>query len=87
MACDLPRTSKINPATAAVTKIQKNTVLPYLITFENDPSALAPAQIVIITDYLDTTKVEPVSLEFGTIQFGRMTVTPPSFSFLRKPTS
>ena len=58
--------------------IQKNTVLPYLITFENDPSALAPAQIVIITDYLDTTKVEPVSLEFGTVHFGNKTVTPPS---------
>jgi hypothetical protein len=57
--------------------IQKNTSLPYLITFENDPSALAPAQIVTVTDYLDTTKVEPISLQFGPVHFGSQVVIPP----------
>lgn len=58
--------------------ILKNTPLPYRITFENDPSALAPAQIVTITDYLDITKVEPFSLGFGPVHFGNQIVTPPA---------
>lgn len=58
--------------------IPKNTALPYVITFENDPSALAPAQIVTITDYLDTTKVESASMQFGPVYFGSTTVTPPA---------
>ncbi len=58
--------------------IQKNTLLPYSITFENDSAALAPAQIVTITDYLDTTKVEPVTLAFGPVHFGSKVVVPPA---------
>lgn len=58
--------------------IPKNTTLPYLITFENDPAALAPAQIVTITDYLDTSKVEPLSLQFGPVHFGHKLVAPPA---------
>lgn len=58
--------------------ISKKTTLPYLITFENDPSALAPAQIVTITDYLDTTKVEPASVQFGPVHFGSKVVAPPA---------
>ena len=66
------------PGYGSLHTIQKNTKLPYGIKFENDPSAPVPAQIVVITDYLDTTKVEPVTLEFGPIHFGSKIVIPPT---------
>jgi hypothetical protein len=58
--------------------IPSNSVLPCLISFENDPSALAPAQIVTVTDYLDTSKVEPLSFIFGPVYFGNQVVVPPA---------
>lgn len=58
--------------------INPNTILPYLITFENDPSALAPAQIVKITDLLDTSKVWPETVAFGPVHYGNQIITPPS---------
>jgi hypothetical protein len=58
--------------------INPNIVLPYLITFENDPSALAPAQIVTITDWLDTSKVWPETLAFGPVHYGTQIITPPA---------
>ncbi len=67
-----------NPGGGAYHSIASNTVLPYLITFENDPSALAPAQIVTITDQLDITKTAPESVEFGPIFYGNQVVTPPA---------
>jgi hypothetical protein len=60
--------------------IAANTALPYGITFENDPSASAPAQNVTITDYLDTTKIDPMTLTFGPVHFGKKIVTPPATS-------
>jgi len=53
-------------------------VLPYAITFENQPSAKAPAQRVVITDQLDPAKVDPYSFQFGAITFGNEVVTPPA---------
>jgi hypothetical protein len=67
-----------NPGGGAFHSIASNTVLPYLITFENDPSALAPAQIVRITDQLDTSKTAPESVEFGPVFYGNQVVTPPA---------
>jgi hypothetical protein len=58
--------------------ISSNSVLPYVIKFENDPSALAAAQIVTITDYLDTTKVNPLSFGFGPVFYGNEIVMPPA---------
>lgn len=34
--------------------IRPDTILPYRINFENDPSATAPAQLVVVTDQLNT---------------------------------
>ena len=67
-----------NPGGGAYHSISSNTALPYLVTFENDPSALAPAQIVKITDQLDISKVVPETVEFGPVFYGNQAVTPPA---------
>lgn len=50
----------------------------YQIMFENQPSATAPAQEVVITDQLDVTKFDLDTFELGPVAFGLNTlVTPP----------
>jgi uncharacterized repeat protein (TIGR01451 family) len=50
----------------------------YLVTFENKPNASAPAQVVEITDQLDTTKLNVSTYRLGPIAFGSKVVVPPS---------
>ena len=65
------------PGVGASHTIFSNTPMAYQITFENDPTALAPAQKVVITDRLKTTLLAPFSFQFGPISFGTMVVNPP----------
>jgi hypothetical protein len=51
--------------------------LPYTITFENEPTASAPAQRVVITDQLDRTTMGLASVQFGPITFGSEQIVPP----------
>lgn len=48
----------------------------YAIMFENQPSATAPAQEVVITDQLDIDVFDLSTFELGAISFDRHTVTP-----------
>ena len=49
----------------------------YLIRFENDTSATAPALLVHITDQIDTEKFDLSTFSLGPIGFGDILVTPP----------
>ena len=51
--------------------------LRYVIFFENVETATAPAQEVVITDQLDTAKLDLSSLHLGLIAFGDRVVIPP----------
>ncbi len=51
--------------------------LRYAVFFENVETATAPAQEVIVTDQLDTTKMDLDTLSLGPISFGDTIVTPP----------
>lgn len=51
--------------------------LRYAIYFENVETATAPAQEVVITDQLDTAKLDLNTFSFGPIAFGNKLVTPP----------
>jgi len=50
----------------------------YQINFENKPSATAPARDVVLTDALDTTRLDLSTFELGPIAFGATVVTPPA---------
>jgi hypothetical protein len=50
--------------------------LPYIISFENLPTATAPAQDVVVTDRLDATKFDLSTLSLGPIAFVDKVVTP-----------
>lgn len=70
---------KIGPSGFGSEKfIRPNNALPYLIQFENKASALAPAQQVVITDVIDSTKFDLSTFSLGPITFGAQTVTPPA---------
>jgi uncharacterized repeat protein (TIGR01451 family) len=49
----------------------------YLIQFENTPTATAPAQDVVITDRLDTSRLNLSTFSIGPIAFGDHLVVPP----------
>ncbi len=49
----------------------------YLIHFENDTSATAPAIFINVTDQLDMSKFDVSTFRLGTIAFGDTAVTPP----------
>jgi CSLREA domain-containing protein len=51
--------------------------LPYTVFFENEASASAPAQQVIVSDPLDGTNLDLSTLSLGPIIFGNNVVTPP----------
>ena len=54
----------------------------YTIFFENKPEATAPAQDVIITDQLDTSKFDLSTFQLGPVSFGkdRVVAPPPGLS-------
>jgi hypothetical protein len=56
--------------------IPGNDVMPYRINFENDPTATAPAQRVLVTDPLDP-NIDWNSLEFTEVGFGDHLITIP----------
>jgi hypothetical protein len=51
--------------------------LRYAIFFENVETATAPAQEVVITDQLDTSKIDLNSFSLGPISFGNKQIVPP----------
>ena len=51
--------------------------LPYTVEFENDPSATAPAQQVVVTDQLDPS-LDWKTLQFTTAGFGDNSITIPA---------
>ncbi len=52
--------------------------LRYVISFENVPTATAPAQTVVITDQLDTLKVDLSTVSLGVVGFSNYGAAPPS---------
>ncbi len=56
---------------------QSTTPFIYSIFFENLPTATAPAQVVTITDQLDTSNIDLSTFSLGAISFGGYTVLPP----------
>jgi CSLREA domain-containing protein len=52
--------------------------LSYTVQFENEPSATAPAQVVVVTDQLDGSKVNLDTFSLGSIAFGKHLVTLPA---------
>ena len=52
--------------------------LTYTITFENQATATAPAQKVVVTDQLDTSNLDLSTFALGPISFGNSQVNPPS---------
>ncbi len=57
--------------------VQGTLALPYFLTFENTPTATAPAQVVTIVDSLNP-NVDLTSLTLGPITLGNQVITPPS---------
>jgi hypothetical protein len=53
------------------------TPLRYIVSFGNEPTATAPAQMVTITDQLDITNDDLSSLKLGPITFPNHVVSPP----------
>ena len=52
----------------------------YIVFFENEPTATAPAQKVVVTDQIDVTRFDPSSVTLGPITFpGTPGVVPPGF--------
>ena len=51
--------------------------IPYAIYFENKAEATAPAQEVVITDQLDTSKLDLATFELGPVLFGKNTIAIP----------
>ncbi len=51
--------------------------LRYSIFFENVETATAPAQEVVITDQLDTSKIDLNTLSLGPVSFGNKQIVPP----------
>ncbi|HEX3280132.1 MAG TPA: SdrD B-like domain-containing protein [Pyrinomonadaceae bacterium] len=52
--------------------------VPYSIFFENQETATAPAQTVVVTDHLDASKLDLSTFSLGLIGFGDKVVTPPA---------
>ncbi len=54
-----------------------NTLIPYTILFENKPDASAAAQLVTVTDQLDTTHLDLSTFELQSIGFNGLTIDVP----------
>lgn len=57
--------------------VARGAQMPYLVMFENVPSASAPAHEVRITDQLDASKLDLSTLELGPVYFGDRVAAPP----------
>ena len=53
-------------------------VMPYAISFENQPEASLPAQTVVVTDHLDTATLDLATFALGPITVADHTITPPA---------
>ena len=63
-----------------------NVGVPYLVSFQNVPTATAPAQAVTVTDTLNT-NLDLTTLTLGPISFLNQVVTPPAIPLLVSPLS
>ena len=52
--------------------------MPYVVLFENNPAATAPAQDVTITDQLDVAAFDLSTFRLGPVGFGNRLITPPA---------
>jgi CSLREA domain-containing protein len=69
---------KVGPIGFTPSRFITNAVpLAYSVYFENEATATAAAQQVVVTDQLDITKVDLSSFSFGPVAFGVHTVAPP----------
>jgi RHS repeat-associated protein len=59
--------------------IAADAALPYRISFENDPTATAPAQLVVVTDSLDA-NIDWSTLQFTEVGFGDNVIAVPAGS-------
>jgi hypothetical protein len=59
--------------------IPSNELLPYRIDFENDPTATAPAQLVVVTDSLNA-NIDRSTFQFTEVGFGDHIITIPAGS-------
>jgi CSLREA domain-containing protein len=50
--------------------------LPYVVTFENEATANAPAQVVTVTDQLDVANLDLSTFALGPISFGKYILSP-----------
>lgn len=66
-----------SPGVGAAHYISGTEKLSYQISFENKPSATAPAQEVLIIDALDVSKLDLSTFSLGPISFGSTVVNPP----------
>jgi len=57
-----------------------STNMSYTVLFENKPTASASAQQVVVTDQLDTSKLDITTFSLGPISFGKYSLTPPAGS-------
>lgn len=57
--------------------VARGAQMPYLVMFENVPTASAPAHEVRIEDRLDATKLDLGTLELGPVYFGDEVAAPP----------
>jgi hypothetical protein len=56
--------------------IQGKLALPYGVYFENDATASAPAQTVVVTDQLNPAKVDLTTFNFGPVYISNQTLMP-----------
>lgn len=58
--------------------VRGTAALSYSVGFENEATATLPAATVVVTDQLDSTKVDLTTLSLGTITFGTNIISLPS---------
>lgn len=69
---------KFGPAgVGAARYVGGSSPMPYAVAFENKPDATAPAQQVVVTDQLDSNKLDLATFSLGPITFGNIQVVPP----------
>lgn len=57
--------------------VDGDTPLRYDIAFTNEATASAPAQVVVVTDQLDTSQLDLSTFSMGLISFGSVSMLPP----------
>ena len=72
-----PNTKSGPPGLGTPRYVEVTAPLVYNVTFENEDTATAPAQKVVVADQLDPSQIDLNSFLFGPITFGSKLVTPP----------